>query len=606
MAPPPPPSRRRARHCLLVAVLYLATAPCVAFAIPGGGGGRPSASAATKASSAALTSDRRRRSSSSASAAAASRTPYRCVRGVCPAFSSSSALSQHSSSDDDETAPPAVPRGGGQKKEDDTPPPPPRLPHFRDLRKFYVPCLALWISGPLLSLVDTASVGLSAAQGQGASQLGALGPATTFIDGATYLFAFLNVATTNLYASAIARNASRRKDAVDPRIAGDGVVRTAAKIALICGAFLVALLFKAGRTLLGIYIGGDPAESASIVNPATNYVHIRALSMPTTLLAGVLQAALLGAKDSVTPLIAVVATTIVNVVGDLALVCGKGMGVAGAAVATLLAQWAGTIAMLRPAKRELLAPGGRREALEKFPEGKVSSRSFLAFAAPVLTLILGKLAAFGVMTHVAASLPGEATLAAHQIVLSLFFFVSPFLEVISQTAQAFLPQFFTHRDDVRYGRKADALSSWLLRLGVAVGAVVACLAASVPKFFPQILTNDPGVQAAVRPLALPLVLGALLTAPVAVSEGILLAKRELGYLAGVYVLTTAFLPSVLFRIKRAQGPVVHVWACFAGFQLFRAAFFTGRLWGPKIAAKVAAVLGGKKKEEEEEGKVATA
>ena len=106
------------------------------------------------------------------------------------------------------------------------------------------------------------------------------------------------------------------------------------------------------------------------------------------------------------------------------------------------------------------------------------------------------------------------------------------------------------------------------------------------RFFPGILTNDAAVQAAVKPLALPLALGGLLTAPVAVSEGILLARRELGFLASVYVLTTALFPFIVFRVKKAQGPVVHVWACFAGFQLFRAACFTGRIWIPKLLGKM--------------------
>ena len=264
-----------------------------------------------------------------------------------------------------------------------------------------------------------------------------------------------------------------------------------------------------------------------------------------------------------------------------------GMGSKGAALATLLAQWAGTVAMLRPARKELLAPPDVSvEEMERAGSTRVSSLSFLYFAAPVLTLILGKLAAFGIMTHVAASLPGSATLAAHQIILSLFFFVSPFLEVISQTAQAFLPAFFTEREDERYRRSADELSGRMLRYGVMVGAVVTSVAASIPRFFPGLLTNDAAVREAVRPLALPLVLGGLLTAPVAVSEGILLARRELGYLAGVYVLSTALFPSIVFRVKKAQGPVVQVWACFAGFQLFRALCFMGRIWIPKLLMKM--------------------
>ena len=48
-----------------------------------------------------------------------------------------------------------------------------------------------------------------------------------------------------------------------------------------------------------------------------------------------------------------------------------------------------------------------------------------------------------------------------------------------------------------------------------------------------LLTNDATVREAVAPLALPLAVGALLTAPVAVCEGVLLARRQLRYLAAV-------------------------------------------------------------------------
>ncbi len=468
-----------------------------------------------------------------------------------------------------------------------SPPPPPPQPTLRDLVKFALPCLGLWISGPLLSLIDTASVGLTAKPGMGATELGALGPATTFIDGSTYLFAFLNVATTNLYASALAKNAD---DAEKSKLAGDAVVRTSIKISLICGLCIMTLLFTQGKNLLSLYVGEK--ASGQILGPATEYVHIRALSLPTSLLAGVLQAALLGSQDSVTPLIAVAASTIINIFGDGMLVVALGMGTAGAALATTLAQWGGTAAMYRPAKNKLIVPSASVSAEDRAAY-KVTSRDFLAFAAPVLTLILGKLAAFGVMTHVAAALPGEASLAAHQIILSLFFFVSPFLEVLSQTAQAFLPQFYVVKDDASYMENARRLAVRLTRLGMIVGAGIACVASSIPRFLPFVLTNDGMVQRAVRPLALPLLLGSLLTAPVAVSEGVLLARRELKFLAGVYVLSTLMFPFGLFALKGKGSPVSHVWYGFVFFQMFRAACFTGKLWGGAFVDRIASLMGSK-------------
>jgi hypothetical protein len=55
----------------------------------------------------------------------------------------------------------------------------PTLPSLRQYIQFALPCLALWIAGPLLSLVDTSFIGLSSKGGNSARQLAALGPATT-------------------------------------------------------------------------------------------------------------------------------------------------------------------------------------------------------------------------------------------------------------------------------------------------------------------------------------------------------------------------------------------------------------------------------------------
>ena len=76
--------------------------------------------------------------------------------------------------------------------------------------------------------------------------------------------------------------------------------------------------------------------------------------MPTSLLGGVLQAALLGAKDSVTPLVAIAYSTVVNLTGDYLLVSKFHMGLKGAAIATLVAQLAGTIAMIQIVANTLL------------------------------------------------------------------------------------------------------------------------------------------------------------------------------------------------------------------------------------------------------------
>ncbi|MGK3756645.1 MAG: Na+-driven multidrug efflux pump [Bacillariaceae sp.] len=137
-----------------------------------------------------------------------------------------------------------IPRGGSSVLKDK----PPAQPTWKDYRKFAIPCLALWVAQPLLSLVDTSFVGLSAGAAESATQLAALGPATTFFDGATYLFAFLNVATTNLYSSAIAQKGEASDQA-------EAVVTTASRVALRCGIGIMLFLWAFARPLLALYIG---------------------------------------------------------------------------------------------------------------------------------------------------------------------------------------------------------------------------------------------------------------------------------------------------------------------------------------------------------------
>ena len=164
----------------------------------------------------------------------------------------------------------------------------PPVVSWREIRRFATPALALWLVSPLLSLIDTAAVGLSATPGQGALQLAALGPATTFCDGAAYLFAFLNIATTNLYAAATARVQAADADVsteVDissyarksARADREALVRCAALVALRCGGFTLALLALFAPALLRLYVGG---ASVSLLAQATLYVRLRMLALP--------------------------------------------------------------------------------------------------------------------------------------------------------------------------------------------------------------------------------------------------------------------------------------------------------------------------------------
>jgi hypothetical protein len=75
---------------------------------------------------------------------------------------------------------------------------PPSAPTVGKILQFAIPAIGVWLCNPLLSMIDTAAVGLFA----GTVQQAALNPAVAVTDYAALLIAFLYTGTTNLVATA--------------------------------------------------------------------------------------------------------------------------------------------------------------------------------------------------------------------------------------------------------------------------------------------------------------------------------------------------------------------------------------------------------------------
>jgi len=76
-----------------------------------------------------------------------------------------------------------------------------------------------------------------------------------------------------------------------------------------------------------------------VVAPAVDYLRIRALAAPVVLCIIVSQSGLLAQKKSVRPAIAILAAAVVNVTLDIVLIKWGGMGIRGAAIATVISQY---------------------------------------------------------------------------------------------------------------------------------------------------------------------------------------------------------------------------------------------------------------------------
>lgn len=202
----------------------------------------------------------------------------------------------------------------------------------RSILQFAIPAIGVWVCSPLLSLIDTAAVGILA----GTMDQAALSPATTLADYSALLLAFMYTATTNLVAGA---QEADRHEVGKPRTSNTLV--SAIQVSAYVGTALGAALFVGAKVLLQA-IMGKQGQDMAVLAPALRYVRIRALGMPAAAIIGSAQAACLGMKDIKAPLVVLLAAAGVNLFGDILFVAQKSPwigGTAGAAWATVISQY---------------------------------------------------------------------------------------------------------------------------------------------------------------------------------------------------------------------------------------------------------------------------
>ena len=100
-------------------------------------------------------------------------------------------------------------------------------PSVAKILKLTLPAIGVWLCSPVLSMIDTASVGLLS----GTAQQAALNPAISVTDYGALAVAFMYTATTNLIAAAQAQDQDDGKEVDAPRTTLTLI--TAMKLALV-------------------------------------------------------------------------------------------------------------------------------------------------------------------------------------------------------------------------------------------------------------------------------------------------------------------------------------------------------------------------------------
>eukprot|EP00752_Nemacystus_decipiens_P003860 g3552.t1 len=444
-----------------------------------------------------------------------------------------------------------------------------------ELVAFTLPLLIVWLSNPIMSLVDTAVVGA-----QSSIELAALGPATSLCDNLAYICGFLAQVTTNLAASALASGDSLK---------ADRATRTGMFVAVGSGVGVSYALLKHGRMLLQLFLGGNPAVS-SVLPHACAYAYIRALGFVAVTVSMVLQSYYLARKDIATPIKSVAGASVANLVLDCIAVFGFGMGITGAALSTTVAQWVGLVYLVKE-----FWPDLQKSGQVSFLPYRKEMKTFLQLGAPTCLALSGQVATCIAVT-VAVGGCDTIALAAHQVVYGVFLLFCPIGEAVSQTVQTFLPSYTikrapnkdgTPRKTLTFGKSAVRMIKVISAVSVGLGMIDAVLAWLLTAGLPSLFTPDRAVWAVMRSVA-PLCGFSLGLHGITMAlQGVLMATREVYPTAAIYAACSVFFSGCFLWMRRS--PTLHlasVWSTFVVYNVTRCVMFAATVgWSHRAALK---------------------
>ncbi|WP_196839703.1 MATE family efflux transporter [Arthrobacter sp. CAN_A1] len=423
------------------------------------------------------------------------------------------------------------------------------LPDTRELSRrilhLAVPALGALIAEPLFLLADSAIVGHL-----GVDELAGVGLASTVLHTAVGLMVFLAYSTT----PAVARflGAGRIQDAVAAGRDGIG-------LALVLGV----ALSTAGWILapgLASLMGAD----GEVHTFAVDYLRYSMPGLTAMLVVLAATGVLRGLQDTKTPLLVAGVGFAVNIGLNFLLVYGLGLSVAGSALGTSITQWGMAavylVIVLRLSRRN-------RVPLRLSWQGlRATARVGSWLMLRTMSLRVAILA-----TVYVATAQGSVSLAAHQLVMTIFIFLAFALDALAIAAQALIGK------ELGAGDKplAQALTRRMIRWGLGFGVMTGALLALAAPFVGWIFTTDQDVQAALAAGLFVLAVSQPVCGLVFVLDGVLIGAGDARYLAIAGVVNLLLYLPLLAWVFTADlaGPagIVWLWLAFGvGYMAARA------------------------------------
>ncbi len=411
--------------------------------------------------------------------------------------------------------------------------------HDREIFALAVPAFGALVAEPLFLMADSAIVGHL-----GTPQLAGLGIAAALLTTAVSIFVFLAYATT----AAV----SRRVGAGDLRAAirqgMDGIW-----LALLLGAAVIVVVLPAAPWFVSVFGASD-----TVASYAVTYLRISTLGIPAMLMVLAATGVLRGLQDTRTPLYVAIGGFALNGVLNVALVYGADLGIAGSAWGTVIAQCAMAAAYL-----VVVVRGARRHGASLRPDA-TGIRACAKAGAPLLVRTLSLRAVLLIATAVAARL-GDADVAAHQILLSLWSLLAFALDAIAIAGQAIIGRYLGAGDTAG----AKAVCRRMVQWGIASGVVLGLLVVLARPVFVPLFTSDPAVEDALLPALLVVAVSQPVSGIVFVLDGVLMGAGDGRYLAWAMLLTLAVFTPAALLVPTVGGGLTTLWWAMTLMMLVR-------------------------------------
>lgn len=409
----------------------------------------------------------------------------------------------------------------------------------REIARLAIPAFTALVSEPAFLLADAAIVGHL-----GTAQLAGLGLAGMVVQTAVGMCVFLAYGTT----AAVARAVGGGEPRAAARLGIDGVW-----LALLIGLVATALIAATAAPLLDAF-GPSPA----VRGYAVTYLRIAAFGVPSLLVVLAATGVIRGLQDTRTPLVVTVGANIVNIGLNLALVYAAGLGIAGSALGTVLAQTAGATALTAVVVRH-----ARNVDASLRPDASGVRQSAKA-GVPLIVRTVCLRVALLLMTYVAAGI-GTVAVAAHQVAFTVWTFLAFALDAIAIADQAITGRLLGARD----GEGAKAATRRMIRWGVVAGLVAATGLLASRSVVPGLFTSDPDVQRAASAALLVAALHQPVAGVVFVLDGVLIGAGDGRYLAWASLWTLLVFAPLALLVRGFGSSLTLLWWAFTGYMLAR-------------------------------------